>query len=117
MIARTPLVPYVTFCDDPLRVLRTLRFTARYNLNIESETAESMVNPFVCLRLGSIVSRERIGVEISGLVRGDYAQSVLENYVLNEKGIFLLNAVFQCGTSCWRGIDIDLSIRALSAVN
>jgi len=34
-VARTPLEPLKTFIDDPLRVLRVVRFTQRYGLKIE----------------------------------------------------------------------------------
>lgn len=36
-IIRTPLSPYETFCDDPLRVLRVLRFGARYQFRFDEE--------------------------------------------------------------------------------
>ena len=40
-IARTPLEPYKTFMDDPLRILRVVRFAQRFNLECvkEIETA------------------------------------------------------------------------------
>lgn len=34
-ILRTPLDPIVTFLDDPLRILRAVRFASRFNLVLE----------------------------------------------------------------------------------
>jgi tRNA nucleotidyltransferase (CCA-adding enzyme) len=41
-IARTPLPPRQTFHDDPLRVLRCVRFASRFGLQIEEEVAEAI---------------------------------------------------------------------------
>ena len=45
LVARTPLPPRQTFLDDPLRVLRTIRFAGRYNLRVEEEVAEAALDP------------------------------------------------------------------------
>lgn len=44
-IARTPLPPRQTFFDDPLRVLRCVRFAARFGLEIEEGVAEAARDP------------------------------------------------------------------------
>ncbi len=36
-IARTPLRPKETFLDDPLRVLRSIRFASRFGLELDPE--------------------------------------------------------------------------------
>ena len=41
-IARTPLPPRQTFHDDPLRVLRCVRFASRFGLNIADDVVEVM---------------------------------------------------------------------------
>ena len=43
-IIRTPLDPLNTFLDDPLRILRTIRFTARFNYEIVPEIYEALKN-------------------------------------------------------------------------
>ncbi len=48
MTLRTPLEPVQTFTDDPLRLLRVLRFNSRYpNAKIDIETLEAMKDPTV----------------------------------------------------------------------
>lgn len=41
-IARTPLEPYKTFKDDPLRILRTIRFASRFDLKVAPEIEETL---------------------------------------------------------------------------
>lgn len=71
-IIRTPLKPYQTFMDDPLRVLRLIRFSSRLGFSIDSETAESMSHPNVldALKSGAKISRERVGTEVEKMLKG-----------------------------------------------
>ncbi len=41
-VIRTPLAPRLTFFDDPLRMLRAVRFSARFGFSIASETWEAI---------------------------------------------------------------------------
>lgn len=43
-MARTPLEPFKTFMDDPLRILRTIRFAQRFNLTVAPEIVEAAKN-------------------------------------------------------------------------
>lgn len=44
-IARTPLPPLQTFQDDPLRVLRCVRFASRFDLKIADEVTQAIRDP------------------------------------------------------------------------
>lgn len=69
-IIRTPLEPYQTFKDDPLRVLRLIRFAARLDYEIEPTALEKMEDPSIHEALRLKISRERVGVEIGKIMTG-----------------------------------------------
>jgi len=63
-LLRTPLTPLKTFLDDPLRVLRLIRFASRFGFDIEEETYNSMKEDSIKTALIHKISRERVGVEV-----------------------------------------------------
>lgn len=69
-LIRTPLQPYQTFIDDPLRVLRLIRFASRLGFKIDAESEASMGDPAILDALKMKISRERVGVEIEKMLRG-----------------------------------------------
>ena len=69
-IIRTPLAPYQTFKDDPLRVLRLIRFAARLGYTIQEESLMAMADPTIHEALRLKISRERVGVEIGKIMAG-----------------------------------------------
>ncbi|WP_050567754.1 CCA tRNA nucleotidyltransferase [Gardnerella vaginalis] len=81
-VLRTPVDPRQSFDDDPLRMMRAVRFVAQLGFSIETNTAEAIVD--MTDRL-DIVSAERIRDEITKLLLSDRPRKGLEALV--ESGI------------------------------
>ena len=64
-IIRTPLEPGKTFSDDPLRILRGIRFASQLGFRIEDTTYAAMAD---YRRRLEIVSRERIATELNKII-------------------------------------------------
>lgn len=70
-IARTPLEPYKTFMEDPLRILRTVRFAAKYGFEIDPELIEAAKHPDVQEAFSKKISKERVWSELVGQPEGE----------------------------------------------
>lgn len=60
---RTPLAAETTLLDDPLRLLRIIRFAARYNYALVPDILEASRRSAVHQAFRAKVSRERVGIE------------------------------------------------------
>jgi len=67
-IIRTPIDPIVTFNDDPLRMLRAIRFAGQLNFYIEETTFKGIVE---CADRITIISQERITDELNKMLACD----------------------------------------------
>lgn len=64
-IIRTPLDPDITFSDDPLRMMRGIRFATQLNFTIEAETLKSITRNAKRIE---IVSMERVTDELNKII-------------------------------------------------
>ena len=74
MIA-TPLDPAITFSDDPLRMMRCIRFATQLNFQIEDETFEALQHMADRIK---IVSGERIEVELNKIMMAPHPSTGFE---------------------------------------
>ena len=65
-IIKTPLEPNVTFSDDPLRIMRAIRFASQLGFDIEPDTWDAIVENKERL---SIISQERITDELNKIIQ------------------------------------------------
>jgi poly(A) polymerase len=64
-ILRTPLEPGITFSDDPLRMMRAIRFASQLGFTIEAKTLEAIS---LNKKRINIISQERIGEELNKII-------------------------------------------------
>ncbi|PVV04549.1 hypothetical protein BB560_000953 [Smittium megazygosporum] len=67
-IIRTPIDPYLTFRDDPLRVLRAIRFASRFDFKLDSQISHALEKPEINQDFKSKISKERVGIEIYKII-------------------------------------------------
>ena len=84
-IIATPLDPDVTFSDDPLRMMRCVRFATQLNFQIEQETYEALSRNAERLK---IISGERIADEMNKIMLSKHPSSGF--YYLKDTGLLEL---------------------------
>lgn len=77
-IIRTPLPPRDTFREDPLRILRALRFASRFDFELDDAIVKAAKDDDMHELLATKVSRERIGSEVDQAMQGPRPIQTLE---------------------------------------
>lgn len=65
-VIRTPLDPDITFSDDPLRMMRAIRFATQLNFRIVDETFKAITRNAARIK---IISRERVMDELMKIMK------------------------------------------------
>ena len=93
MVLKTPLDPIVTLADDPLRLLRALRFCITKGFKIDESLMEAMLQHGLLMKLEHVVSQERIRAEVTKMMKFDTVKSI----ELIQKVPGLLELIFSKG--------------------
>ncbi|WAR60924.1 hypothetical protein PtB15_13B175 [Puccinia triticina] len=89
-LIRTPLPAEHTFKDDPLRLLRCIRFATRFGFELDSDIISAAKSEPIRVALKEKISRERVGTEVDKMLKGRDPLSSLK--MIEDLGLY--NLVF-----------------------
>jgi len=78
-IIRTPLNPDITYSDDPLRMMRAIRFATQLNFEIEKQSLDAILKNNERIK---IITNERIVVELNKILE---SKTPSKGFLLLEK--------------------------------
>jgi poly(A) polymerase len=97
-LLKTPTDPNITLMEDPLRILRAIRFAITKNFLIDEDIWEAMKNPSILSKLKNSVSQERIREEVLKMMQKDTASTIKLLNELDEHNIpGILEMIFSRG--------------------
>ena len=95
----TPLDPMTTLMDDPLRLLRAIRFSITKGFQIDGAVWNAMFQPKLMDKLEKVVSQERIREEITKMMKHDTVSSIRLLQEIDKRNPKLLEIIF--GGDMW----------------
>jgi len=95
----TPLDPMTTLMDDPLRLLRALRFSITKGFTIDGVVWNAMFQPNIMDKLENVVSQERIREEVTKMMKYDTLSSLRLFQEIDKREPKLLEIIF--GGNMW----------------
>ena len=75
-VLKTPLDPMTTLMDDPLRLLRGLRFSITKGFTLSDDLHKAMLQPELLTKLKEVVSQERMREEVQKMMKHDTVKSL-----------------------------------------
>lgn len=97
MLLRTPLDPKDTFMDDPLRILRALRFVITKGFTMYVDVWEAIQQPHILAKLTQTVSSERIREEVLKMMAVDTPRTIRLLIDIDNEVPGFLEVVFKEG--------------------
>jgi len=104
-IIRAPIDTMKTLCDDPLRMLRALRFLSRFNFKLDTEIKRVMATEEFKEALVSKVNKELTTREIKGFFKGLTSKPLLAFNEIYNSGLW--NTIFG-GNDNWGAKSIEI---------
>ena len=94
-LIRTPLNPIETLMEDPLRMLRAIRFSITKELEIEESLFQAMFTEGLLEKLEEVVSEERIREELQKMLQHNSAQTIRMLSLFDKVDGRLLDVIFK----------------------
>lgn len=85
-IMRTPRDPHNTFMDDPLRILRIIRFASKLGYTIDNSTKQSMKDKRIHTAFNLKINRQRVGTEVMKSMNG--RNPLMAFQLIHEMGLY-----------------------------
>ncbi len=91
----TPLEPIKTFMDDPLRMIRALRFSITKGFDIHPTVWNAIFTPGLIEKLSEVVSQERIQGEVMKMMKHDTVGTLRLLSFIDKRDSSLIEIMFK----------------------